>query len=147
MADTRAKPGMSQGISECGIPSASPRATPRCPGGKPGKLGQRLAADVAPRGTAWSGMHQADGCHTTAKVQDRCSGPSLGRETSRSSEKPGEVARAFLLVDPAASLPLAQVAECGADELACKPNPVAVRLLASVLLWRFVHVSLGFLTE
>jgi hypothetical protein len=31
-----------------GIPSISPRATTRCPGGKPATLGQGLAADVAP---------------------------------------------------------------------------------------------------
>ena len=35
---------------------------------------------------------------TTPSVQDQPLGPSLGRETSGSSEKPGEVARAFLLV-------------------------------------------------
>jgi len=31
-----------------GIPSISPRATTRCPGGKPGTLGRWLAANVAP---------------------------------------------------------------------------------------------------
>ena len=53
--------------------------------------------------------------------QDQLLGPSQGRRTSGSFEKPGETAGAFL---QECVRPLAQVVTCGADELACKPDPV-----------------------
>jgi len=56
-----------------------------------------------PRGSAWSGCARPTGCHTTTSAQDQPLGPSLGRETSGSTEKPREVARAFPLVNPTAS--------------------------------------------
>ena len=49
-------------------------------------------------------------------------GPSLGRRTSGSIEKPGEAARALLLVSSDASPRLTQVAKSGTDELAHKPD-------------------------
>jgi hypothetical protein len=48
------------------------------------------------------GLHQIDGMPLSPSVQDRLLGPLPGRRTSRSSEKPGEVARAFLLVNSTA---------------------------------------------
>ena len=61
----------------CGIPSTSPRATTRCPGGKPGKL-DGCWQGGCPRGTAWSGYARPMGCHTSLSVlRDH-----LGREGS-----------------------------------------------------------------
>ena len=60
--------------------------------------------NVAPRGAAWSGGARPTGYHADPSVQDRTLGPSSGRRTSRSIEQPGEIARTFLLVNPAASL-------------------------------------------
>jgi hypothetical protein len=44
----------------CGIPSTSPRATTRCPGGKPGKLG-RWRGGMLPPGHRMVGLCQAAG--------------------------------------------------------------------------------------
>ncbi len=68
----------SVGWGGCGIPSTSPRATTRLPGGRPGKLGGRLRG-CCPRGAAWSGYARSTGCHTAPSVQDRHWLPGIGK--------------------------------------------------------------------
>ena len=86
----------------CGIPSASPRATTRQPGGRAGhhRCG---SVEGCPRAGARSGCARLTGRPTTLSAQDQKIGPSLGRRTSRTTEKPREASRAFLLANPAAS--------------------------------------------
>ncbi len=78
-----------------GLPHASPGAEP--------DDAHTSSVEGCPRAAAWSGCARSTGCHASPSVQDRLLGPSPGRRTSRSSEKPGEVARAFLLVNSTAS--------------------------------------------
>lgn len=86
-----------------GVPPASLQGLPRAsPGAEPDKhapVPMRVAPGLA-RGRVSA---RPTGRHTTPSVQDRCSGPSLGRRTSRSTENPGEVPRAFLPANPDAS--------------------------------------------
>jgi hypothetical protein len=60
-------------------------------------------------------------------------GPSLGRRTSESIEKPEETVRTFLLVN-SNTTPLAQVAKHGADELTCNPELDSAEYFAPTLL-------------
>jgi hypothetical protein len=85
-------------------------ASPRSPGGLPHASpgaepddAHTSSVEGCPRAAAWSGCARSTGCHDSPSVQDRLLGPSPGRRTSRSSEKPGEVAKAFLLVNSTAS--------------------------------------------
>jgi hypothetical protein len=48
-----------------GHPADLPEGLLRAPRGKPGTLGRRLAADVAPGDSAWSGCTRPTGCPTT----------------------------------------------------------------------------------
>jgi hypothetical protein len=70
----------SPGGGGCDIPSTSPRATTRCPGGKHGKLARRGRGCC--RGTAWSGCARPTGCHPipACKIRDRCG--EAGREAT-----------------------------------------------------------------
>ena len=102
----------------------SPRGLPRAsPGAEPDDA-HSSSVEGGPRAAAWSGCARSTGCHASPSMQDRLLGPSPGRRTSRSSEKPGEVTRAFLLVNSHGITPFAQVGVCGADELAYKPESV-----------------------
>jgi hypothetical protein len=121
MADIRTKPGAGRGYVVW-HPVSLPEGYHALPGGKPGRLGRGSGGDVAPgaaRGQAAPGWRDATP-HPACKINPL--GPSLGREASGSSEKPGEVAKAFLWRSRRI-LPLAQVTICGKDELAYKPDP------------------------
>jgi hypothetical protein len=98
MADTRAKPGAGQGYVVW-HPVSLPEGYQVLPRGQAWQTRPTVARGCCPRGSTWSGCARLTGCHTTPSVQDQLPGPSPGRETSGSSEKPGEVARAFLLVN------------------------------------------------
>jgi hypothetical protein len=84
-------------------PVSLPEGHHALPRGQAWRTRPTVGRGCCPWGSAWSGCARLTGCHTTPGVQDQPLGPSLGRETSGSSEKPGEVARAFLLVSSAAS--------------------------------------------
>jgi hypothetical protein len=123
------------GGSGRGIPSTSWRASTRCPGGKPGSSACSWE-ECCPRGTAWSGSARPTGYHTDPSVQDRTLGPSSGRQTSRSREKPGEVARTFLLVNSAASLRWRRWRSAGrtswpVSRIQTPPRPIIVHVVTS----------------
>ena len=82
-----------------------PRATTRCPGHKPGKLDQRVGRNVGPRRRVVRlrpGRRDAPPVAAYA-INGLGRRRAVGRRTSRSVEKLGEVPRAFLLVKHAAS--------------------------------------------
>ena len=78
-------------------PADLPRAITLCPRG-----GRWFGRNVAP-GLHVVGLRQAVGIPHGPQRARSTLGPSSGHRTSRSIEKPGQVARAFLLVNPAAS--------------------------------------------
>jgi hypothetical protein len=91
------------GRAGCGIPSTSLRATTRQPEGRAKRHTRRFPSRAAPGLTY--GRAAPDRRDATQSQRARSiSGPSPGRRTSRSIEKPEEVARAFLLVNSAALL-------------------------------------------
>ena len=87
-------------------------ASPRSPGGLPHASpgaepddAHTSSVEGCPRAAAWSGCARSTGCHpasTRFKIDYR---PSSGRPTLRRIEKPGEVAKTFLVVNSAASVP------------------------------------------
>lgn len=94
--------GQTSGIAShehcCGEGGASRRSPQGLPRGAP----RTSLGGLAGGGEGWLppghrvvGLRQIDGMPHRSSVQDRFLGPSPGRRTSRSSEKPGELARAF----------------------------------------------------
>jgi hypothetical protein len=78
------------------------RATTRHPGGRARRRTHRFHRGLPP-GCRVVGLCQIDGMPHEPHRARSTPGPSPGRRTSRSIEKPGEIARAFLLVNPAPS--------------------------------------------
>ncbi len=57
------------GVTGCGIPSISPRATTRRPGGRARRC-ISVRVEGCPRVAAWSGYARSTGCHSSPSVQD-----------------------------------------------------------------------------
>jgi hypothetical protein len=87
--------GVASHRSPGGLPHANPGAEP--------DHARAGSVEGLPPGRRVVGLRQIDGMPHHPSAQDRILGPSPGRRTSRSCEKPGEVPRAFLPVNPAAS--------------------------------------------
>jgi hypothetical protein len=83
-------------------PRPPSRATTRQPGGRAAQRTRRSRRGLPPSWRA-VGLRQADGTPHSPRRARSTLGPSLGRRTSRSIEKPGEAPRAFLLANPTAS--------------------------------------------
>jgi hypothetical protein len=97
MADARTKLRHGQGV--CGVASRQPpRGLPRAAPGASLAHAADSEKTMLPPGQRVVGLRQADGMpHNTQRARPP-PGPSLGRGASGSVEKPGEVARAFLLM-------------------------------------------------
>jgi hypothetical protein len=90
-------------------PGARGVASPRPPGGLPHASpgtepddAHTRSVEGCPRAAVWSGCARSTGCHTTPACKINLwavTGPS----DVEKYEKPGEVARAFLVINPAAS--------------------------------------------
>jgi hypothetical protein len=98
MADTRAKPGAGRG--RVWHPVSLPEGYHALPRGQAWQNSADGREGMLPPGQRVVRLRQADGMpHNTQRARSTL-GLSLGRETSGSSEKPGEVARAVLLLKP-----------------------------------------------
>ena len=73
-------------VGGCGIPSISPRATTRQPGGTARRRTCRLCRGQ-PRAAVWSGFARSTGCHTHLSARSTL-GPSPSRRTSEVVRNP-----------------------------------------------------------